>query len=450
MSIKENYENFYEEANLNNLLHNISAVWTLKDIPYLFGSSTCNNSSDNMFLDNDNSTSKLTTNRHDSDESEDLYHKPAQVSNFFQNSLPVEQHVLIETHKSTAVSIAQPRELNNQVSTLSDLRNIFGGDITESKNTENLSVLNQILDSQNEDEHANSELLQSGKNKSSLKIHFANSEKDKKTNFSAKQEHSSENRISKNNYTSFDFERCDIDILEELGITREKESEDLQADLPNASRELDLIQDKVPENTQTTPPITHGECSKSLQDKSITVDNLFPPKRSIADQLKSFAFSKSHYSSHQNLESGKSVSNLHENNNKAGPSGLLNIDNKSEKLKNIIHNRKSETASQFVNKKSAFKMIVDRYKSSQTNITEKKDGNYSSTSEISQNSQNINTLNCLPNDKKLNEVTENKTEPINVIENQSPSLQENHSSKKQIPDNNLKKFLFSKKKTPKS
>lgn len=447
MNIKENYEKFYEEANLNNLLHNISAVWTLKDIPYLFGSSTCDNSSNDMFLDNDDSKSKLTTNRHDSDESEDLYHKPAQVSNFFQNSLPVEQHVLTETHKSTTVSSAQPQELNNQVSTLSDLKNIFGGDITESENTENLSVLNQILDSQNEDEHANSELLQPSKDKSSRKKHFANSEKDKKTNFNTKQEHSSENRISKNNYTSFDFERSDIDILEELGITREKESEDMQANLPNASRELDITQEKEPENTQTAPPIKHGECSKSLQDKSVTVDKIFPPKRSHADQLKSFAFSKFRYNSHQHLESGKSVSNLQENTDKAGPSALLNTDNKREKLKSIIHNRKSETAGQFVNKKSAFKMIVDRYKSSQSNIIEKINENYSSTSEMSQKSQNINTLYCLPNDKNLNDVTENKTEPTNVIENQNSSLSENTSSKKPIPDN-LKKFLFSKKKTP--
>lgn len=443
MNIKENYEDFYVEANLNNLIHNISAIWTLKDVPYLFGSSTCNNSS-NMPLYNDNSASKLTTNRHDSDESEDLYHKPVQVSNFFQNSLPVEQHVLTERHKSIAVSVAQPQELNNQISTLSDLRNIFGDDITEAKNTENLSVLNQILDSQNEDEHANSELLQPRKNKSSPKKHFANFEKDKKTNVSNKQEHSNEKIISKNNYTSFDFERSDTDILEELGITREKESEDLQADLPNASRELDITQEKEPENRQTEPPITHGECSKLLQDKSITVDKIFPPKRSLADQLKSFAFSKSRLSSHQNRESDNSVANLHENNNKAGPSSLLNTNNKSEKLKSVIYNRKSETTSQFVNKKSAFKMIVDRYKSSQNNI-EKKDENYPSTSEIS---QNINTLYCLSNDKKLNKLTENKTESINAIQNQNPSIQENHSSVKQITDNNLKKFIFSKKKKP--
>lgn len=422
------------------MIHNISAVWTLKDVPYLFGSSTSNNSSNNSFLYNDNSASKLITNRHDSDESEDLYHKPAQVSNFFQNSSSVEQDALTSTHKNTVVPITQSQELNNKISTLSDLRNIFDGDITEPKNIENVSVLNHILDSQNLDENANSELLQSSKNKSSLKKHFTNFEMDKKTNLS-------ENIISKSNYTSFDFERSDIDILEELGITREKESKDLQADLPIVSRELDITQEREPENGQIEPLITHGECSKSLQDKAITVDNIFPPKRSLADQLKNFAFSKSRLSSHQNLESGNNMANLHENNNKAGPSSLLNTDNKSEKLKRIIHNKKSETANQFVNKKSAFKMIVDRYKNSQSNIIEKKDEHYSITSEISQNSQNINTLHCLSNDKKVNEITENKTEPKNVIENQSPSTKENPSSKKQIPDN-LKKFLFSKNKKP--
>ena len=94
-------------------------------------------------------------------------------------------------------------------------------------------------------------------------------------------------------------------------------------------------------------------------------------------------------------------------------------------------------------------MIVDRYKSSQSNALEKKDGSYSSVLEIVQSSQNIDTLNCIQSNKSLDKVTENKIELTNTTENQNPQMAGNHSSKKQIPDN-LKKFLFSKNKSNKN
>lgn len=385
--IEENYKCFYEESNLTCLLHDISAVWSSKDVPYIFGTSSCHiSSSTEQYQESDLGNSAMITNESNIEESEDLFHKPAKNSNYqnSQNALPVQQHVIAEIHENTS-SVIQPNELNNQITSLSDLKNMFCDNISETETTEN--PLHQILKESNDDICQQSNL--------NIKSNFNNViENDGEAVLDIRQKYFKSNEASAKKITKLNFERSNLDVLEELGISPEKE----------------LV------NNEINRPSTSTENSSFATDRVCTVNKFFSQKKSLADQLKNFAFSKAHLNTQHNFLNTKQSSDTNKNSLAPETNPFPNITNTKEKieiLKNNLISKKHEAVNQTESNKSIFKMIVNKYKSSQNNTLENINGNFNN-SNVSQNSQ---SLNVARNDQIYNGTTKNVDTTSKIIEN---------------------------------
>lgn len=302
LPIEEDYGAFYQEFNINKLLCDISAVWVSKENPYIFNSQ--NEDSSNVNVSHESSINKANITSHNFSTSasileEEFFQKNLETStqNDGKFSRTHQIDVQAEIHQNIN---CEPKDLlfqkPNVISDISiagsskDGHNAkFGQQVVEcgipdkcsknmyTNNIDNISVLNQILEEP--DIHNNGHTEPKSANYNKLKDQLSTLS-DIKNNFnlSASQIVSGHmpQKEAENCSINTLHERDDFSILEELGISPEKEPE-------------------VKKLTDFNNPHKSLQTNFNLNDKPASVTDIFPAKRLTTDDLKKFRFSKSKF-----------------------------------------------------------------------------------------------------------------------------------------------------------